>query len=78
MGDVSRRRGKVLGMDSKGRNQVVKATVPFSELLDYSPALDSMTGGRGSFTMSFHSYDELPSNLAEKIIAERKVEEEED
>lgn len=78
MGDVSRRRGKVLGMDSKGKNQVIRATVPFSELLDYSPALDSMTGGRGSFTMSFNSYDELPSHLADKIIAERQIEEEED
>jgi elongation factor G len=78
MGDVSRRRGKVLGMESKGRNQVVKATVPFSELLDYAPALDSMTGGRGSFTMAFHSYDELPSHLAEKIIANRKIEVEEE
>lgn len=78
MGDVSRRRGKVLGMDSKGKSQVVRATVPFAELLDYSPALDSMTGGRGSFIMSFNSYDELPSHLAEKIIAERAVEDEED
>jgi elongation factor G len=78
MGDVSRRRGKVLGMESRGRNQVVKATVPFSELLDYAPALDSMTGGRGSFTMAFHSYDELPGMLAEKIIANRKVEVEEE
>ncbi len=78
MGDVSRRRGKVLGMDSKGRNTIVRATLPFSELLDYSPALDSMTGGRGSFTMAFNSYDELPSHLAEKIIADRKIEEDED
>jgi elongation factor G len=78
MGDVSRRRGKVLGMDSKGRNQIVKATVPFSELLDYAPALDSMTGGRGAFTMAFSHYDELPSHLAEKIVTQAKVEEEED
>jgi len=78
MGDVSRRRGKVLGMDSKGRNQVVKAQLPFAELLDYSPALDSMTGGRGSFTMAFSHYDELPGNLAEKIIEQAKVEEDED
>jgi elongation factor G len=78
MGDVSRRRGKVLGMDTKGKKQIVRATVPFAELLDYAPALDSMTGGRGSFTMAFANYDELPSHLAEKIIAERKVEEEED
>ncbi len=78
MGDVSRRRGKVLGMDSKGRNQVIKAQLPFSELLDYSPALDSMTGGRGSFTMAFSHYDELPAQLADKIIEQAKVEEEED
>ena len=78
MGDVSRRRGKVLGMDSKGRNQIVKAQLPFAELLDYSPALDSMTGGRGAFTMAFSHYDELPGNLAEKIIEQALVEEDED
>lgn len=78
MGDVSRRRGKVQGMDSKGKKQVVRAQVPMSELLDYAPALESMTGGRGSFTMSFSHYDELPSHLAEKIIAQAKVEDEED
>ena len=78
MGDVSRRRGKVQGMDSKGKSQVVKATVPFAELLDYAPALKSITGGRGSFTMGFSHYDELPAHLAEKIIEQAKVEEDED
>lgn len=78
MGDINSRRGRVLGMDSKGKNQIIKAQVPMAEVLKYSADLRSMTGGRGSFTMSFSHYDELPSHLAEKVIAAHKVAEEED
>ncbi len=78
MGDINQRRGKVQGMDAKGKNQVIKAQVPMSELLQYGPDLDSITGGRGSFTVGFSHYDELPAQLAEKVIAAYKGEEEEE
>ncbi|MFC1798621.1 elongation factor G [Thermodesulfobacteriota bacterium] len=68
MGDLNSRRGRVLGMDSKGRNQVIKANVPMSEFLTYAPDLNSMTGGRGMFTMEFSHYDEVPAQIAQKII----------
>ena len=70
MGNLNSRRGRVLGMDSAGRNQVVKAHVPMSEFLTYAPDLRSMTGGRGIFTMEFSHYDEVPAQVAEKVIAE--------
>ncbi len=78
MGDINQRRGKVQGMDAKGKNQVIRAQVPMSELLQYGPDLDSITGGRGSFTIGFSHYDELPMQLAEKVIAAYQSDEEED
>ncbi|MBI4508196.1 MAG: elongation factor G [Deltaproteobacteria bacterium] len=78
MGDINSRRGRVLGMESKGKNQVIKAHIPMSETLKYSADLRSMTGGRGSFSLAFSHYDELPSHLADKVIAEAKLQEEED
>jgi len=78
MGDINSRRGRVLGMESTGKNQVIKAHVPMSETLKYAADLRSMTGGRGSFTVGFSHYDELPAHLAEKVIAEHKVQEEEE
>jgi len=68
MGDLNGRRGRVLGMDSKGKNQVVRANVPLVEILTYAPDLRSMTGGRGMFSMKFSHYDEVPAQLAQKII----------
>lgn len=76
MGDLNSRRGKVLGMDSKGKNQIVKALVPMAEVLTYAPDMRSMTGGRGSFTMKFVQYDEVPVQLAQKIIDEANSEKE--
>jgi elongation factor G len=78
MGDINSRRGRVLGMESRGKNQVIKAHVPMSETLKYSADLRSMTGGRGAFTVAFSHYDELPGHLADKVIGEHKVHEEED
>jgi len=72
MGDLNGRRGRVLGMDSAGKNQVINAQVPMSEFLTYAPDLRSMTGGRGMFTMEFSHYDEVPVQMAEKIIEELK------
>ncbi len=70
MGDLNSRRGRVLGMDSEGKNQVIKAQVPLAEFLTYAPDLRSMTGGRGMFTMEFSRYDEVPAQIADKIIEE--------
>ena len=68
MGDLNSRRGRVLGMDSAGKNQVIKANVPMAEFLTYAPDLRSMTGGRGVYTMEFSHYDEVPAQIAEKIV----------
>lgn len=70
MGDLNSRRGRIQGMDVKGTNQVIRARVPMSEVLNYQPALTSMTGGRGSFTIELSHYDIVPHNIAEKLIAE--------
>ncbi len=70
MGNLNSRRGRVLGMDTAGKNQVILANVPMSEFLTYEPDLRSMTGGRGIYTMEFSHYDEVPAQLAEKIIEE--------
>ena len=70
MGDLNSRRGKVLGMDSKGKNQVIKANVPIAEFLTYAPDLRSMTGGRGMFNMEFSHYDEIPAQIAQKLVEE--------
>jgi len=72
MGDLNGRRGKVLGMDSAGKNQIINAQVPMSEFLTYAPDLRSMTGGRGIFSMEFSHYEEVPAQLSEKIIEEVK------
>jgi len=70
MSDLSQRRGKPQGMDSKNGNQVVNAVVPMAEMLDYAPALRSMTQGRSSFHMEMSHYEEVPKQIREKIIAE--------
>jgi elongation factor G len=74
MGDLNSRRGKVLGMDSEGKHEIVKALVPQAEIQLYAPDLTSMTGGRGSFTVEFSHYEEVPAHIAEKIIAEHTEE----
>ncbi len=70
MGDLNSRRGKVLGMDSADKYEIVNAQVPQAEIQLYAPDLTSMTGGRGSFTVRFSHYEEVPAHIAEKIIAD--------
>jgi len=70
MGDLNSRRGRVLGMDTKGKNQVINARVPMAEFLSYAPDLRSITGGRGMFYMEFSHYDEVPAQISQKIIEE--------
>ena len=76
MGDLNSRRGRVLGVDSAGKNQVINANVPMAEFLTYAPDLRSMTGGRGMYTMEFSHYDEVPAQLVEKLIEAIKSSEE--
>ena len=69
MGDLNGRRGRVLGMDTKGKYQVIIAQVPMAEVLQYALDLNSITGGRGTFKMEHSHYEEVPAQLAEKVIA---------
>ncbi|MCL2578115.1 MAG: elongation factor G [Defluviitaleaceae bacterium] len=74
MGDMNKRRGRILGMDKEGKKQVISAEAPHSEMLKYAIDLRSMTQGRGSFTMEFERYDEAPSDVQQKVVAARKKE----
>ena len=69
-GDLNHKRGRILGMESDDGLQVIVAEVPQAEVFKYSSELRSMTGGRGSFSLEFNRYDIVPSNVAQKIIAE--------
>ncbi len=75
MGDLNGRRGKVVGMDTRGKYQVIKAEVPMSEVLRYALDLNSISGGRGTFAMERSHYEEVPAQLAEKVIAAAKEQE---
>ena len=77
MGDMNKRRGRILGMEQQlDGSQVVKAEAPMSEMYTYAIELKSMTQARGSFEVEFLRYDEMPSNLAEKVNADYKAENE--
>ncbi len=79
MGDLNSRRGRIHGMEPQESGyQLIKAEVPLSEMLEFSSQLNSMTSGRGYFTMKFSHYDEVPRNLQDKIVQERKDELEEE
>lgn len=73
MGDLSSRRGRPQGSESMGEMQIIRAQVPLAEMLTYAAQLRSITGGRGSFTMEFDHYEEVPSHLAAKIIEEARA-----
>lgn len=73
MGDLNSRRGRVQGMEVRGHTTIVKAQVPLAEMLTYASDLTSKTGARGSYSMEFSHYDEVPAHLAEKIIANAKA-----
>ena len=69
-GDLSSRRGRVFGTDTLGSgNTTVKASVPLAEMMEYEPALKSMTRGRGSFTMELSHYDPVPERVAKELVA---------
>ena len=73
MGDMNKRRGRILGMDPADKGTILHAEAPQAELFDYAVVLRAMTQARGSFEMEFAKYEEVPANIAEKIIAEHKA-----
>lgn len=73
IGDLNKKRGRILGMEPKEGLQIIKAQVPLAEMFQYSIDLRSITQGRGDFQMEFDHYEEVPANLAETIIAEAKA-----
>ena len=74
IGDLNSRRGKIQTMDKRGKAQVIKATVPLSEMFGYATDLRSKTQGRATYTMQFAHYDEVPRGISETIIAKVKGE----
>jgi elongation factor G len=69
IGDLSSRRGKVGGMEPRGNSQVVRAQVPLSEMFGYATDLRSRTQGRATYTMQFHSYQQVPESISREIVA---------
>jgi elongation factor G len=76
IGDLNGRRGRPLGMEPKGAMTEIKAEVPMAEMLSYAPDLRAITGGQGDYTMEFARYEEVPSHLAQKVIAQAQEEKE--
>ncbi|MDQ3817070.1 MAG: elongation factor G [Acidobacteriota bacterium] len=74
MGDLNSRRGRVQGMEMRGNQQVIKAQVPMSEMLNYQSTLNSITAARGSYHMQFSHYDQVPHQIAQKIIDQARAE----
>jgi elongation factor G len=74
MGDLNSRRGRVQGMETSGKQQVIKAQVPMAEMLNYQSTLNSITAARGSFHMQFSHYDPVPGQLATKIVEQSRAE----
>ena len=72
LGDLNKRRGRILGMEPEEEMQVVSAEAPLAEMLKYATDLRSMTQGRGSFDAEFVRYEEVPANLVQKIVEGRK------
>jgi elongation factor G len=75
-GDLSSKRGKILGMGAEGRYDLIRAHVPQAELYKYSTHLRSLTQGRASFKTKFSHYEEIPRELAEKVVAQAKADRE--
>lgn len=78
IGDMNRRRGRILGMNPCEEGQQVVAEVPMSEMVKYATDLRSMTQGRGSFSIAFERYDEMPAQMAQKVIEKAKLDEDEE
>ena len=74
VGDLCSRRGKILGMDFKGKQQIINAETPLSEMFGYATALRSLSSGRAIYSMHFEKYMEVPAEIAEKVVEESKAE----
>jgi elongation factor G len=74
MGDLNSRRGRVQGMETRGNQQVIKAQAPMAEMLDYQSKLNSITAARGSYHMQFSHYDQVPGQIAQKIVEQARAE----
>ena len=78
MGDMNKRRGRIMGMNQVDGQQQLVAEAPLAEMFKYATDLRSMTQARGSFLMTFERYEEVPANVAQKIIESAKKEEDEE
>src|SRR5262249_53140778 len=76
IGDLNGRRGRIVGMQPEGEGVEVRPEVPMGEIVTYESSLRSMTGGRGGYSMEFSHYDEVPGQLAEKVVAAAKTDKE--
>jgi elongation factor G len=74
MGDLNSRRGRVQGMEMRGKNQVIKAQAPMAEMLDYQSKLNSITGARGSYHMEFSHYDPVPGQIVNRVVEQARAE----
>lgn len=72
IGDLNSKRGRVIGVEAKGKIQTVKAQIPLAEILEYATQLKAITGDRGDYIVEFSHYDEVPSHLRDRVIAELK------
>lgn len=73
IGDLNSKRGRVSGVTTKGSTQSVTALVPLAEILKYATMLNALTGGRGTYTMEFATYEEVPRDQASRVIDEQKA-----
>jgi elongation factor G len=69
IGDINSRRGRIEGMELRGTTQIIKSMVPLSEMFGYATDIRSRTQGRGSFTMHFGKYEEMPASLQEQVVS---------
>ena len=74
-GDISSRRGRIMGSEAKGRNQLIKAQVPLAEMFTYANDLRSLTGGRGGYSMKFTHYEPAPAKVTQQVIDQKKKQE---
>jgi elongation factor G len=73
IGDLNSRRGRIVGVSAKGTTEIIRAIVPLAEMLKYTLALNAVTGGRGSYTLEFSTYEEMPRDQATRVIEEQKA-----
>ena len=78
MTDLQGRRGIIMGMDSKGKNQIIRAKVPGAEMARYATSLSSITSGRGTFSLEFDQYQQVPSDVQEKLLKEYEASQQEE